>query len=379
LPIPGALVPRNLLVTGGAGFIGANFIHFWLERYPDDRIVVLDALTYAGNLSSLTPVLSSPRLTFVQGDIRTPGLAEGLLRDHDLTTVVHLAAESHVDRSIAEPAAFLETNVLGTHVLLQAARKVWLDERGQADHTRFHHVSTDEVYGSLGPQDPPVVEGSRYAPSSPYAASKAASDHLVLAYHRTYGLPISISHCTNNYGPFQFPEKLFPLMIVNALAGRPMPVYGDGLNVRDWLHVHDHCCALERILLGASTGDTYNVAGRNGWTNLAAVGLLCRLIDEAFGANPELSARFPASPAARGHETAGLITHIPDRPGHDRRYALNTEKLERELGSVSVAGLEEGLRPTLAWYLDHPEWWRGVMNGSYREWIRTHYGPAVSF
>jgi dTDP-glucose 4,6-dehydratase len=315
----------------------------------------------------------------VQGDIRAPGLAEGLLRDHDLTMVVHLAAESHVDRSIAGPAAFLETNVVGTHVLLQAARRVWLDEGRQTDDTRFHHVSTDEVYGSLGPHDPPVIEGGRYAPSSPYAASKAASDDLVQAYHRTYGLPVSISHCTNNYGPFQFPEKLFPLMIGNALAGRPMPVYGDGLNVRDWLHVDDHCRALERILLGRTIGETYNVGGRNGWTNLAAVRLLSRLIDEAFATSPELSARFPASLAARGHATAGLITHIPDRPAHDRRYALDTGKLERMLGFIPVEGFEEGLRRTLGWYLDYAEWWRGVMDGSYREWIRHHYGPAVSF
>ena len=370
-------MPRRLLVTGGAGFIGANFIHYWLSRYPDDRIVVLDALTYAGNLASLEPALSHPQLTFIRGDIAAPGLAEGLLREHDLTTVVHLAAESHVDRSIVGPDVFLHTNVTGTQVLLEAARKVWLDQPGPSGPRRFHHVSTDEVYGSLGPEDPPFTEASRYAPSSPYAASKAASDHLARAYHRTYGVPVTLSHCSNNYGPYQFPEKLIPLMIVNALEGRPLPIYGDGLNLRDWLAVSDHCRALERVLVAGREGESYNIAGRNQWTNLDLARLLCRLVDEAFRADPELRGRFPRSAAARGLKTASLITYVPDRPGHDRRYALSTRKLEEETGFLPSGDLEAGLEATLAWYLTHEGWWRQVMDGRYREWMRQWYG--VSF
>jgi dTDP-glucose 4,6-dehydratase len=372
-------VPRRLLVTGGAGFIGANFIHYWLGRHPDDRIVVLDALTYAGNLTSLQPALSNPQLTFVHGDIAAPGLAEGLLREHELTTVVHLAAESHVDRSIVGPEVFLHTNVVGTHVLLQAARKVWLEKGGTSRPGRFHHVSTDEVYGSLGPGDPPFTEESRYAPSSPYAASKAASDHLARAYHRTYGVPVTLSHCSNNYGPYQFPEKLIPLMIVHALEGKPMPVYGDGLNVRDWLSVNDHCRAIEQMVMGGREGESYNVGGRNQCTNLALVRLLCRLVDEAFRADPGLRARFPLSPSARGHETASLITHVPDRPAHDRRYALDTRKLEAETGFSPSERLEAGLEATLRWYLDHEAWWRDVMDGRYRKWMWQQYGANVSF
>jgi len=372
-------VPRRLLVTGGAGFIGANFVHYWLGRYPDDRIVVLDALTYAGNLASLQPALSNPQLTFVRGDIAAPGLAEGLLREHDLTTVVHLAAESHVDRSIVGPEVFLHTNVVGTHVLLQAARQVWLEEGGTSKPGRFHHVSTDEVFGSLGPEDPPITEESPYAPSSPYAASKAASDHLARAYHRTYGVPVTLSHCSNNYGPYQFPEKLIPLMIVNALEGKPMPVYGDGLQVRDWLSVNDHCRAIEQVVVGGREGESYNVAGRNEWTNVALVRLLCRLVDDAFRSDPGLGERYPLSAAARGQETASLITHVSDRPAHDRRYALDTSKLEAETGFSPSESLEAGLEATLAWYLDHEGWWREVMDGRYRQWIKQQYGANVSF
>jgi dTDP-glucose 4,6-dehydratase len=367
---------RRLLVTGGAGFIGANFVHHWLACHPGEPVVVLDALTYAGNLASLDAVRNRPEFRFVHGDIRTPGLAEGLLRDHGITTVVHFAAESHVDRSIHGPDAFIDTNVLGTHELLKAARKVWLDEPGAPAGIRFHHVSTDEVYGSLGPEDRAFREESAYAPNSPYAASKAASDHLVRAYHHTYGLPITTSNCSNNYGPFQFPEKLIPLMLVNALEGRALPVYGDGLNVRDWLYVEDHCRAVEQVLLRGTTGETYNVGGRNEWRNIDLVRLVCRLVDEAVVADPGLAARFPRCPASSGLPTASLVTFVQDRPGHDRRYAVDAGRIERELGFTPAETFESGIGKTIGWYLDNEAWWRGVMDGSYREWIRRQYSPA---
>ncbi len=283
----------SLLVTGGAGFIGANFVHHWVRQHPGDTVVVLDALTYAGNLASLEPVKGHRGFTFVHGDIRTPGLAERLLREHEVTLLVHFAAESHVDRSIVGPDAFIETNVVGTHELLKAARQVWMEDGRGGEGKRFHHVSTDEVYGSLGPDDPAFHEDTPYAPNSPYAASKAASDHLVRAYHHTYGLPITTSNCSNNYGPYHFPEKLIPLMLVNAVEGRPLPVYGDGLNVRDWLYVEDHCRALELVAMKGRLGETYNVGGRNEWKNIDIVRLLCRLVDEAFAGDPGLGSRFP--------------------------------------------------------------------------------------
>jgi dTDP-glucose 4,6-dehydratase len=368
----------NLLVTGGAGFIGANFVRYWLGRHPGDKVVVLDALTYAGNLASLEAVLSDPRLLFVRGDIRTGGLAAGLLRDHAVSTLVHFAAESHVDRSIIGPDPFLETNVLGTHELLKAARQVWLDEGGSQGPVRFHHVSTDEVYGSLEPGEPAFTEESPYRPSSPYAASKAASDHLVRAYYRTYGLPVTITCCSNNYGPHQFPEKLIPLAIAHALDGKVIPIYGDGLQVRDWLYVEDHCRALEGVLLKGRAGETYNVGGENERTNLQMVTLLSRLLDDAFEADASLARRFPRSPA-REASTATLIRHVEDRPGHDRRYALSNRKTERATGFVPADSVETGIRRTLAWYLEHEDWWRRVMDGTYREWMRKQYGSIVSF
>jgi dTDP-glucose 4,6-dehydratase len=352
---------RSLLVTGGAGFIGANFVHYWLPRHPDDRLVVLDALSYAGNLASLAGLESHPGFTFVHGDIRTPGLAERLLREHGITTVVHFAAESHVDRSIEGPDAFIDANVVGTHALLKAARRVWLGEGRAGPSVRFHHISTDEVYGSLGPQDPPFTEQTPYAPNSPYAASKAASDHLVRAYHHTYELPVTTSNCSNNYGPFQFPEKLIPLMLVNALDGRPLPVYGNGRNVRDWLYVEDHCRAIERVLEAGRVGETYNVGGRNQWTNKAVVELLCRLVDEAFISDPGLKTRFPQAPAASGRRSIELLTFVKDRAGHDRRYAIDSTKIETELGFLPAGSFESGIRKTLAWYLANEPWWRGVM------------------
>ena len=370
---------RKLLVTGGAGFIGANFVHYWLGRYPQDVVVVLDALTYAGNPASLGPALTRPALTFVHGDIRTGGLVERLLREHAITTIVHFAAESHVDRSIASPAAFLETNVIGTHELLKAARQVWLEEGVGGSAVRFHNVSTDEVYGSLEPDDPPFTERTRYAPNSPYAASKAAADHLVRAYHHTYGLPVTTSNCSNNYGPYQFPEKLIPLMLVNILEGRSLPVYGDGLNTRDWLYVDDHCRAVERVLLNGTAGETYNVGGRNEWKNIDIVRLLCRLVDQAFAVDPQLRQRFPASPAASGNASQTLIVFVEDRPGHDRRYAIDAGKIQQELGFVPQESFESGIRKTLSWYLENESWWRAVMDGSYRDWMLRQYGTSVSF
>jgi dTDP-glucose 4,6-dehydratase len=352
---------HNLLVTGGAGFIGANFVHYWLDRHPGDRIVVLDALTYAGNLASLEAVRPRPELSLVQGDIRTPGLAERLLREHAITLLVHFAAESHVDRSIAGPDPFLETNVTGTHELLKAARKVWLEDARRNGGERFHHISTDEVYGSLGPADPPFSETTPYAPNSPYAASKAASDYLVRAYHHTYGLAVTTSNCSNNYGPFQFPEKLIPLMLVNALQGKPLPVYGDGQNVRDWLYVEDHCRAVECVILEGRVGETYNVGGRNEWRNIDIVRLLCGLVDDAFRDDLGLAGRFPRCPAAGGRETASLITFVPDRPGHDRRYAIDASKIERELGFCPRESFETGMAKTLSWYLANEGWWRTVL------------------
>jgi dTDP-glucose 4,6-dehydratase len=365
---------RSLLVTGGAGFIGANFVHYWLARHPGDRIVVLDALTYAGNLASLEQARGRPELSLVHGDIRTEGLAARLLREHEITLVVHFAAESHVDRSIAGPDPFIATNVAGTHELLKAARQIWLEEGRGGSEVRFHHISTDEVYGSLGPDEPPFRETRPYAPNSPYAASKAAADHLIRAYHHTYGLPVTTSNCSNNYGPYQFPEKLIPLMIVNALDGRPLPVYGDGQQVRDWLYVEDHCRAIDRIVEAGTVGATYNVGGRNEWRNLDIVRLLCRLIDDAFRNDGNLCRRFPRCPPASGRQAESLITMVPDRPGHDRRYAMDAGKLERELGVCPAESFETGIQRTLGWYLGHEEWWRAVMDGSYRNWTAQHYG-----
>jgi dTDP-glucose 4,6-dehydratase len=365
-----------MLVTGGAGFIGANFVQYWLAAHPGDRVIVLDALTYAGNRASLQPVEGRAGFVFVHGDICDGDSAGRLIGEQEVSTIVHFAAESHVDRSIVGPEEFLRTNVLGTQSLLQAARSVWMPGGTASGHVRFHHISSDEVYGSLGPDDSAFSESTPYAPNSPYAASKAASDHLVRAYHHTYGLPVTTSNCSNNYGPYQFPEKLIPLMIVNALEGKRLPVYGDGGNVRDWLYVTDHCRAIEQVLLRGRIGETYNVGGRNEWRNVDVVHLLCGLLDEAFAADPSLAARFPASPAAKGRPVSELVTFVKDRPGHDRRYAVDTAKLERELGFTPQESFETGLRKTIAWYLEHEAWWRGVMDGSYRDWVRQQYGDG---
>lgn len=349
---------RRLLVTGGAGFIGANFVHQWSQWHPSDRIVVLDALTYAGNYASIAALCEGDRARFVHGDIRDFDLVCELLRSERLDTIVHFAAESHVDRSIRGPAEFIATNVVGTQVLLDAARAVWL-ETPNTPH-RFHHISTDEVYGSLGPDEPAFRESSPYDPRSPYAASKAASDHLVRAYGNTYGLQYSISNCSNNYGPYQFPEKLIPLCIVNLLAGRPLPIYGDGKNVRDWLHVEDHCAALKAILEQSPAGTTWNVGGGSERTNLALVQELCAAADDAFAQDASLRERFPDCPASRGARCAELITFVTDRPGHDRRYAIDASRLQNTLGWRPQLDLTSGLRRTIAWYLDNEAWWRAA-------------------
>jgi dTDP-glucose 4,6-dehydratase len=348
---------RRLLVTGGAGFIGSNFVHHWLSSYPDDRLVVLDALTYAGNLANLAAATTNPKFRFVHGDICDRQHVEQTLRDECIDTIVHFAAESHVDRSIAGPDVFIRTNVTGTHSLLEAARQVWLKERFVSTH-RFHHVSTDEVYGSLGPDDPAFTENHPYAPNSPYSASKAASDHLVRAYHHTYGVSVTTSNCSNNYGPYHFCEKLIPLAIVNILQGRPLPIYGDGRNVRDWLHVKDHCRGIDLVLNCGEVGAVYNIGGRSECENLTLIRSLCRIADETFQERPDLRARFPDHPAVQGKASDSLITFVKDRPGHDRRYAINCDKIERELGFKPSLTLEDGLRQTFSWYVDNESWWR---------------------
>jgi dTDP-glucose 4,6-dehydratase len=367
---------RRLLITGGAGFIGGNFVHYWAEAHPSDELVVLDALTYAGNRQTLAEPLARGQATLVHGDIADAAVVRALLMERAIDTVVHFAAESHVDRSIAAPSVFVRTNVLGTQVLLDACREAWWSAGQWRDGVRFHHVSTDEVYGDLAPNDPPFTEASPYAPSSPYAASKAAADHLVRAYARTFGLPASISNCSNNYGPFHFPEKLIPLMIVNALHGRALTLYGDGLQIRDWLYVEDHCRAIEAILERGHAGQTFNVGGRAEHTNLDIVHRLCAQLDARFADDAALRTRFPACPAARGVSCATLITHVADRRGHDRRYAIDPSALSATLGVDPRESLESGLARTVAWFLTHEVWWRGVMDGTYRAWVAEQYGVA---
>jgi len=340
----------RLLVTGGAGFIGANFVHYWLGAHPGDRLVVLDALTYAGHRGHLPAADEHAEFRFVHGNICDTALVESLLRAEQIDTIVHFAAESHVDRSIEGPDAFVQTNIIGTHSMLKAARRVWLDDRSVPAH-RFHHVSTDEVYGSLGPDDAPFCESTPYAPNSPYSASKAASDHLVRAYHHTYGLSVSISNCSNNYGPYQFPEKLIPLMIAQLLAGKSLPVYGDGRNIRDWLHVEDHCRGIEAVLLRGRPGEVYNIGGRSEVENILLVRRLCAIVDEHIGTNGELRQGFPDCAVAQGENSERLVRYVKDRPGHDRRYAIDCAKIERECGFAPSISLDAGLRATVAWYL----------------------------
>jgi dTDP-glucose 4,6-dehydratase len=367
-----SFAPRNVCITGGAGFIGANFVRHWLDRTREGQVVILDALTYAGNLENLAGLEANPRYVFVRGDICDEGAVRSLLERHRIDTVVHFAAESHVDRSILGPDDFIRTNVVGTHALLKAAKAVWLDQGAVAPH-RFHHVSTDEVYGSLGPRDAPFHELSPYAPNSPYSASKAGSDHLVRAYHETYGLDTTVTNCSNNYGPYQFPEKLIPLTLINILLGKPLPVYGDGLQVRDWLHVEDHCAAISLALVHGKPGAVYNIGGNSETTNIEVVRMLCGLVDEYLGGRADLRRTYPAAPTASGKQSIELISHVRDRPGHDRRYAIDFKKAARELGYAPARDFATGLRATLDWYIANPGWWRALMGRRYAEWLEKNY------
>ena len=351
----------TILVTGGAGFIGSNFVHAWLAQH-DEVLVNLDKLTYAGNLRNLRALAGDRRHHFVQGDIGDTTLVSQLLATHQPRAVLHFAAESHVDRSIHGPMDFIQTNVVGTFQLLESVRAYWagLDDQAKQDF-RFLHVSTDEVYGSLAPDAPAFSETNPYEPNSPYSASKAASDHLVRAWHHTYGLPVLTTNCSNNYGPYHFPEKLIPLVIHNALADKPLPIYGDGQQVRDWLYVEDHCKALMRVLQDGRLGETYNVGGWNEKPNIEVVRTLCSLLDEL-------------QPRADGQSYATQMTFVKDRLGHDRRYAIDARKLERELGWRPEETFESGLRKTVQWYLSHSDWVEEVTSGSYRAWIGQNYG-----
>jgi dTDP-glucose 4,6-dehydratase len=353
---------QNILITGGAGFIGSHLIRYLQNRIPDALLINLDILTYAGSMENLRDLPDPSRHIFIHGDICNSRLVEELLKTHKVDTIIHCAAETHVDRSILGPAKFIQTNIVGTHMLLEAARRVWLEEQRADSRTRrFHHISTDEVFGSLLPGDPAFSETSPYSPNSPYAASKAASDHLVRAYARTYGLPVTITNCSNNYGPRQFPEKIIPLTILLALEGSPLPVYGDGQHIRDWLFVEDHCHSIWLVLQHAAVGETFNVGGENQCTNVDLVRKICALLDEFRPDSPH-----------RPHES--LISFVPDRRGHDRRYALNIGKIKRELGWEPHEGLETGLEKTVRWYLEHMEWLLSIRSEErYQKWLCSNY------
>ncbi len=354
-----------ILVTGGAGFIGANFVHDWLE-HSNETIINLDKLTYAGNFETLSALADDNRHIFIRGDICERALIDRLLSEHHPRAIIHFAAESHVDRSIHGPAEFIRTNIEGTFTLLQSARAYWeMSQEEGRRRFRFHHISTDEVYGALGPDDPPFSETHPFQPNSPYSASKAAADHLVRAWHHTYGLPVVTTNCSNNYGPYHFPEKLIPLMIVHALEDKPLPVYGDGKQVRDWLFVKDHCRAIRRVLEHGRLGETYNIGGWNEKTNIDIVHMICALLDEL-------------RPRVDGRSYREQIVFVADRPGHDRRYAIDAGKIERELGWKPLETFETGITKTVRWYLDNPQWVRNVQSGAYREWIEKNYARRES-
>jgi dTDP-glucose 4,6-dehydratase len=350
---------RRLLVTGGAGFIGSNFVRYWINRYPDDRVVNLDALTYAGNLENLQAIETAPGYRFVHGDITDRDLLDRLFAEETIDTVVHFAAESHVDRSILGPDAFIRTNIHGTFTLLEAATAAWQDA---SQEQRFLHVSTDEVYGSLAPDAPAFTESHAYAPNSPYSASKAASDHLVRAWHETYGLPVLTTNCSNNYGPYQFPEKLIPLVILNALEGKPIPVYGDGMNIRDWLYVDDHCSGIDAVLQGGRPGNVFNIGGINEWRNIDIVRLICERLDEL-------------RPGTGSYQD--LITFVTDRPGHDRRYAIDATRMRADLGWQPAHDFETGIEATLQWYLANLDWCDRVRSGEYKNYYQNQYGERT--
>ena len=352
-----------ILVTGGAGFIGANFVLDWLAQ-NNEPVVNLDNLTYAGNLKNLASLQTDPRHHFVKGDIGDSDLVNSLLVQHQPRAILNFAAESHVDRSIHGPEDFIQTNIVGTFRLLEATRSYWGGlSASKKTSFRFLHVSTDEVYGSLSASDPAFTETHQYEPNSPYSASKAASDHLVRAYHHTYGLPVLTTNCSNNYGPYHFPEKLIPLIIVNALAGKPLPVYGDGMQIRDWLYVKDHCSAIRRVLEAGQSGQVYNVGGWNEKPNIDIVNIVCTLLDQL-------------QPRADGQNYAEQITYVKDRPGHDRRYAIDASKIQRELDWKPAETFETGIQKTVAWYLANPDWVAHVQSGAYREWVDTQYANS---
>jgi dTDP-glucose 4,6-dehydratase len=351
--------PRQVLITGGAGFIGSNFVHHWCETYPGDRVVVLDALTYAGNPLNLASLKGKANLRFVEGNICDRALVDRLLEEENIDTIAHFAAESHVDRSILTPDDFIQTNVVGSFTLLEAFRQRWIKQE-KPNFYRFLHVSTDEVYGSLEQNEPAFSETTPYAPNSPYSASKAGSDHLARAYYHTYGLPTVITNCSNNYGPYHFPEKLIPLMCINILLGKPLPVYGDGQNVRDWLYVGDHCRALDVVIHKGRSGETYNIGGNNEVKNIDLVNQLCELMNE-------LAPDLPVRPAE------SLIGFVKDRPGHDRRYAIDATKIKTELGWTPQETVEGGLRKTVQWYLDNRDWWQPLLSAEYQDYYRRVY------
>ena len=350
-----------ILVTGGAGFIGGNFVLDWLANPASEGIVNLDKLTYAGNLATLESLQSDSRHTFVHGDIGDQSLISSLLKKYQPRAIINFAAESHVDRSIHGPAEFIHTNIVGTFNLLECAREYWGELQGsEKEQFRFHHVSTDEVYGSLSSSDPAFSESNPYEPNSPYSASKAASDHLVRAWFHTYGLPVITTNCSNNYGPYHFPEKLIPLVILNALNNKPLPVYGDGQQIRDWLYVGDHCSAIREVLANGRLGETYNIGGWNEKANIDVVKTICTILDEL-------------RPRSDGGSYAEQITFVKDRPGHDRRYAIDASKIEKELGWRPVETFDSGIRKTIQWYLDSPDWVEGIVTGAYREWLEKQY------
>jgi len=356
--------PKHILVTGAAGFIGSNFVHYWVNMYPDNKIIALDALTYAGNRENISSLESQQNFHFVHADILDTDKIETLMQEYQIDTIVHFAAESHVDRSIHGPDAFLKTNIEGTHSLLKAAKKVWLDN--DIESHRFHHVSTDEVYGTLKPDEPAFTEKHQYLPNSPYAASKASSDHIVRSYHHTYGLNTTISNCSNNYGPYQFPEKLIPLIIANCLDGKSLPIYGDGKQIRDWLYVDDHNRGIDLIIRNGEVDNTYNIGGNNEWTNIDIVNRVCELMDELVPLNS-----ISHSPSPNSYKE--LITYVKDRLGHDRRYAIDATKIQSQLNFHPQETFETGIRKTVQWYLDNESWWRHIMDGSYRQWIEKNY------
>ena len=354
---------RSIIVTGGAGFIGSNFVRHWCNNYPEDRVIVLDALTYAGNRANIADLEATANLRFIQGNICDRALVDEILTSEDINTIAHLAAESHVDRSILEPGAFIQTNVVGTFTLLEAFRQRW-QMQSKADDYRFLHVSTDEVYGSLEFDEPAFTETTPYTPNSPYSASKAGSDHLARAYYHTYGIPTMITNCSNNYGAYHFPEKLIPLMCINILLGKPLPVYGDGQNIRDWLYVEDHCRALDTVIHKGEPGQTYNIGGNNEVKNIELVHLLCQLMDEL-------------APDLRVKPSTELITFVKDRPGHDRRYAIDASKIKNELGWTPQVTVEEGLRKTVQWYLDNQDWWQPLLSPEYQSYYQQVYAGVI--